>query len=242
VFTRTEGVVELRASANVEFGETITVVSGSLDCSGETTPVLASAEKLTINVKGVLSRGWHSVCAGGRKVAFIYAQPPISCKFESDAAPCKASVCADESSEACMQLVAEYCAANDEEACDDVVLNFVRPMGVDVTVHVHAASDKVRFASTSCGGCDAAGCDAGPSISLLSADLEDGALSVLFRASAVGEVELCYGDRVAAVTIVSQCAFDPSASPCSADFCEDPNSEACMKAVAAYCASNTDPG
>jgi hypothetical protein len=57
VFTRTEGVVELRASANVAFGESVTVVSGSLDCAGEKTAVLASAERLTINVKGVLARG-----------------------------------------------------------------------------------------------------------------------------------------------------------------------------------------
>jgi hypothetical protein len=103
VFTRTEGLVELRASASVDFGESVTVVSGALDCDGTPTPVLASAERLTITVKGVLARGWHTVCAGGRKAAFIYAQPPMSCKFAIDAAPCSASVCADESSEACMQ-------------------------------------------------------------------------------------------------------------------------------------------
>jgi hypothetical protein len=225
--------------------DVVDVVYGGSDLNIQVMPNRVGKFKICVSPYGFALESSYSTYIGDLVVVARTA-----CAFDATAgSPCAADVCQEGGdSEICMQVASEYCRDfPSDEGCALMVPSFARNVGerTELGLHTQITPTAVRFVPATC-GCDSE-CD--ETVALYSMSYEIGYLQVDFTPVAQGPMHVCVLraalPAVHIATVVAEfcevCSlFDTTATPCSMPACNDPTSQACVQAMAEYCAHSSD--
>jgi hypothetical protein len=241
--------VDLMTSAKVELGVKITAAGCGCACpAGSEVEVLSSSRvqdraSFVLQTHG-LARGLEICAQGDNGYTVIAALDVIadSSLFNAEGvnSPCNAPACKGDgfSSEACANVIGDYCSSVVDPACALVELVFERQVGSSTSLAIFqrglSPDATVFFVPSRCECSDECGAT-DVRVETISVDEHSGMVMQLEPAT-VGVFRMCIGDRSVALlrTSPAACPFD-SDGPCNEAVCDDLASEMCMQVIAEYC-------
>jgi hypothetical protein len=218
LFLRTTGSVQkIDLHMNVDSQVDAILIDASCECgedcedpSMQVLSVSYSIGRVQLEVSSSLARG-AKLCAsekGSSEIKSEYTTLLARVDFVSptatslyDGHACKAEVCSDPESEACLEFTAEYCAHRpDDEACRLVVLHYTRPVGLDAQISLHVRGGlksyaAANFVSADC-ACDDTTCTRN-AVQVTAVAVEEGTdfLKLSFVGAVPGKFHVCASPR-----------------------------------------------